>query len=323
MPSLRVIIDLIVSTIIDAVWRPFDFVDERLNQRQRKKREPLYDGPSPVQRSDFNYLNLRRQEAAHFQPKPRSRSLTLPLPPSSITPGTKQRTLAQTKSTLITKLSTEIRLIIWEYALTDKMVHITQERKKLLNKPCIDTSDTVERHLDCCCASAYGDIWSEQNSAKLLPLLRTCRLVYSEAVDILYSRNTFRFEHLDTFIHFSTVILPSRFNSIRSLQIYWYFKRDIYLNSSFSYPPYDKATWEKACSILANIDALRYLTLTLGARSWHQTSKDKLLQSLMQIQPRKRFEVTVPWVWPGLEEVEREKLEGMPFTILHMSDLPA
>ena len=117
--------------------------------------------------------------------------------------------------------------------------------------------------------------------------------------------------------------LPCRFNNIRSLQIYWYFKRDIYLDSSFTYPPYDKDTWEKACGILANIESLRYLTLTLGARSWHQKSRDMLLQGLMQIQPRKRFEVTVPWVWPGLEEVEREKLEGAPFTITHMSDLPS
>lgn len=323
MPSLCTIIDLGVTTTIDAVCYPIDFVDRWLSKRRQEIRKPLYDGPPPARNSDFNYLNLRRQEAAHFQPKPRPRALTLPLPPSSSASTIKQRTLPQNKSDIITKLSTEIRLIIWEYAITDNIVHIIQERKKLLNKPCINTSDTAERHCDCCYASGYGDIWSEQRGAKLLPLLRTCRLVYSEAVDILYSRNAFRFEHLDTLIHFSTMTLPCRFNNIRSLQIYWYFKRDIYLDSSFTYPPYDKDTWERACGVLANIEGLRNLTLTLGARSWHQKSRDMLLQSLMQIQPRKRFEVTVPWVWPGLEEVEREKLEGAPFTITHMSDLPS
>ena len=178
MPSLCAIIDLGVTTTIDAVCYPFDFVDRWLSKRRQETRKPLYDGPPPAQNSDFNYLNLRRQEAAHFQPKPRPRALTLPLPPSSSASTIKQRTLPQNKSDIITKLSTEIRLIIWEYAITDNMVHIIQERKKLLNKPCINTSDTAERHCDCCYASGYGDIWSEQRGAKLLPLLRTCRLVY-------------------------------------------------------------------------------------------------------------------------------------------------
>ena len=178
MPSLCAIIDLGITTAIDAVCYPIDFVDRWLSKRRQKTRKPLYDGPPPAQHSDFNYLNLRRQEAAHFQPKPRPRALTLPLPPSSSASTIKQRTLPQNKSDIITKLSIEIRLIIWEYAITDNVVHIIQERKKLLNKPCINTSDTAERHWDCCCVSGYGDIWSEQRSAKLLPLLRTCRLVY-------------------------------------------------------------------------------------------------------------------------------------------------
>lgn len=141
---------------------------------------------------------------------------------------------------------------------------------------------------------------------------------YSEAIDILYSRNIFRLEHLDTLAHFSTITLPSRFNSIRSLHLYWYFYKDIFTDAYLTYPPRDLETWQKTCDILASMEGLRDLTITLAARRWDQASRVKLLHSMMRIKPKGSFEVTVPWAWPGLEEVEEEKLEGMPFRITHM-----
>ena len=41
---------------------------------------------------------------------------------------------------------------------------------------------------------------------------------YSEAIDILYMRNTFDFHNLDEVLRFSLTVLPERFQSIRSVE---------------------------------------------------------------------------------------------------------
>ncbi|OCK80181.1 hypothetical protein K432DRAFT_353504 [Lepidopterella palustris CBS 459.81] len=323
-PGLQ--IALCIFTILGTLLRPFDLIDEWFSKhktQRRPKQRNTCPIPEPLSKGHSNYERLRKEEAAYFQRQPRERSLTLPLPPSSPSFQVKQRTCNQSQSALLSKMSTELRLLIWEFAIADEVVHIVQQRKRLCNTVCTESPDSVDGFHRCLgYVSGYGDIWLQQPGAKLLSLLKTCRLVYSEAIDILYSRNTFRLEHLDTLSHFSTITLPSRFNSIRSLHLYWYFYNDIFADAWFTYPPRDLATWQKTCDILARMEGLRVLTITLGARRWEEASRVKLLQSMMKIRATKRFEVTVPWAWPGLDEVAGERLEGMPFSITHMSELP-
>ena len=50
-------------------------------------------------------------------------------------------------------------------------------------------------------------------------LLRTCRQVYTEAVRLLYTGNTFVIKHPELLLRFAKAIPPQRFDSIRSLHV--------------------------------------------------------------------------------------------------------
>lgn len=52
---------------------------------------------------------------------------------------------------------------------------------------------------------------------QVLPFLQTCRRVYSEAIDLLYSTPTFAFDKTRAFLAFSASALPARSQKLRSL----------------------------------------------------------------------------------------------------------
>ena len=52
-----------------------------------------------------------------------------------------------------------------------------------------------------------------------IPLLQSCRRIYSEAISLLYSTPTFAFNETLAFLAFSASILPSRFQSLRFIVI--------------------------------------------------------------------------------------------------------
>lgn len=53
-----------------------------------------------------------------------------------------------------------------------------------------------------------------------MALLRTCRQLYAEAVDLLYATNTFDFDHQDLFFLFARAVLPVRLEVVRRLHFY-------------------------------------------------------------------------------------------------------
>ncbi|PGH29079.1 hypothetical protein GX50_08173 [[Emmonsia] crescens] len=57
---------------------------------------------------------------------------------------------------------------------------------------------------------------------ELLPLVKSCRRIYLEAIDLLYSSNTFHFYHEDDFLAFSSAILPQRINEITLIHLHFF-----------------------------------------------------------------------------------------------------
>ncbi|EEQ88314.1 uncharacterized protein BDCG_03434 [Blastomyces dermatitidis ER-3] len=57
---------------------------------------------------------------------------------------------------------------------------------------------------------------------ELLPLVKSCRRIYLEAIDLLYSSNTFHFYHEDDFLAFSRSILPQRMEKITSVHLHYF-----------------------------------------------------------------------------------------------------
>jgi len=56
-------------------------------------------------------------------------------------------------------------------------------------------------------------------SKSVTPILRTCRQIYSESIDVLYTTNTFDFADMNTFQWFTWTIPPEKLARITSLQI--------------------------------------------------------------------------------------------------------
>ncbi|KAL9023529.1 MAG: hypothetical protein Q9180_008196, partial [Flavoplaca navasiana] len=52
-------------------------------------------------------------------------------------------------------------------------------------------------------------------------ILRTCRQIYIEAVELLYSENAFVFKDASTFTAFTKAVVPRRLNAIRTIRLYF------------------------------------------------------------------------------------------------------
>ncbi|KAI9717122.1 MAG: hypothetical protein M1812_004870 [Candelaria pacifica] len=137
---------------------------------------------------------------------------------------------------------------------------------------------------------------------------------YSEAINILYSQNTFIFRDLDTVINFPKTVLPQRWHSIRFLRLEWTFRypfEPLYTKPSptnNNRPQDDQAKWERACDVISSMDGLQNVILDLNASFRSRTQHPDvipvvtLLRPLSDIKVNGSFIVRVPFPTPEIEE---------------------
>ncbi|KAI9376832.1 hypothetical protein BJX61DRAFT_538525 [Aspergillus egyptiacus] len=166
---------------------------------------------------------------------------------------------SQSTSPVIAKLPLEIRLMIYEYAFGDQVIHLVQVKDKIRHVRCKNTTSSLDKNRRCCpvtparwraddfnngnttSSSASDDNQSAATAAAAtsmlyphthpsLPsslsnsstsLLRTCRTIYAEASDLLYRNSTFDVDDLTTFIAFTMSISPLHLRQIRRLSVQW------------------------------------------------------------------------------------------------------
>ncbi|KGO72455.1 hypothetical protein PITC_076320 [Penicillium italicum] len=220
-----------------------------------------------------------------------------------------QSTFEQTQSPLFKCLPTEIRLLIWEHYLCSRMLHIIRPNRrkwKGSHKQMVGVLCSEPRNLcpcshhcwglvarrppgNCITPMNHGSYYHENSEWRIdtkrtdfVPLLQTCRRVYSEAIDMVFQKNTFLFNHTDTVIDFSNTLLPQRMSLIRTLQL--------------GFPDPGNPSWERCCQVLATkLPGLKTLTIHLYP---HVTNRlDYWLIPLHQIQQPTVFEVLLikPW----------------------------
>ncbi|THD00186.1 hypothetical protein EYZ11_000377 [Aspergillus tanneri] len=213
----------------------------------------------------------------------------------------------QEQSNLLTSLPIEIRMKIWEYVVILEDFHVVRGQGRLFTILCL--GDKMRDRLTPCQHKCWGSSskpfgwyygvapsWSIDTRGcptlkDVVPLLQTCRLVYSEVVHILYRDTVFRFNHVDTVISFSRTVLSSRLNAIRIVHLAHTVILSMYgEDSKKTVAPYDAKTWEETCRILANMATLRELYIHLGGHRLDSELKD-ILAPLYQIQQTKTFEV--------------------------------
>lgn len=159
-------------------------------------------------------LHKRKQDAKAAIPKPlprrpkRHRDLSLP---------PKSRPQSQ-GGDLLAKLPYEIRRIIYIYVLGDEIIHLDHPwgKPRIGHYRC-QWSLNGGHHPH----NEYGPTQKDVRHGKM-GLVKTCRAIYNESIDILYTTNTFSVQtcpNLETFIWFSKSIRPCRLASITDMYI--------------------------------------------------------------------------------------------------------
>ncbi|KAJ5773073.1 hypothetical protein N7457_007969 [Penicillium paradoxum] len=220
-----------------------------------------------------------------------------------------RHTFEQAQSPLFAYLPAEVRLLIWEHYFCSHLLHIIRpnQRKWKRSEDLIIGILCTENHGLCPCShSCWGyagrrpagncvattqhesyyhkdSEWaSDSRRVDFVPLLQTCRKLYSEAIDMIYQKNTFLFNHTYTIIDFSHTLLSQRVSLIRTVQL--------------SFPDHGGPTWDICCQVLATkMPHLKRLTIHLYP---HVTNHlDDWLIPLHEIRQPTDFEVLLikPW----------------------------
>ncbi|KAF2501043.1 hypothetical protein BU16DRAFT_189744 [Lophium mytilinum] len=137
-----------------------------------------------------------------------------------------------------------------------------------------------------------------------LDFLATCRQIYVEGIDLLYSTNTFDFAHPLTFLWFAQTILPQRLAFITKLQISWFTgnileplcrprhkKSDIWEDSDLA-SDWDPM-WKVVAEDMPGLKDLWVLIRHYYARPDEQAIQERVLAPLLQLRGLKAFRLVV------------------------------
>ncbi|KAF2230335.1 hypothetical protein EV356DRAFT_536488 [Viridothelium virens] len=284
---------------------------------------------------------LEEQEAAASQslPTKRPRSLTIPAIDRAIGDASRsftdtgdwQQTLNQHQSPLMW-LPYDVRRMIWEEAaVSGRVFHFIRCPERLLGNKSFELvyarADKVGNVNLCCVWTIYplqvppgsGDRAGTRERrpppdgalANFLPMLQTCRLIYSETIELLYRNNIFAFEHLEAVQVLRKTTLRSRLDTIRIVCLDYRFGRRMF--------PVDGGMWPETCETFAGLAGLQSLYLQLHGEGL-DSGKDNhhaVLEPLRQITHVKTFkqqgykkQKEASELWQFLSAEEKEFCSG-------------
>ncbi|OAX77624.1 hypothetical protein ACJ72_08075 [Emergomyces africanus] len=228
---------------------------------------PYYTFPPDAPLYSSVYCHNRADKSPPLRPRLptyRRRGITHPLPDWVESPFSNPwaHTDPQTCCTLYTELPPEIRYLIFEALLGNRVLHVTirhHDGYRAL-KACRQTGVSWERKfwgtvfrgysdnvtVDCQCGPGSEDSLS-------LDILRTCRRIYSECVPILYARNIFNFhKDADPGILTSRPVQP-RFQCVTSIELN--------LPSRNSYYPIARGDYQRLIAPVSCLHPLKVIRL--------------------------------------------------------------
>lgn len=285
----------------------------------------------------------RRKDTPIALPPQRPRALTAPVPSTrdpSCEPSRSlgrrfierrspkgQWTSPQKLSPFFEKLPLEIRHQIYICVFQDDapLVHIVHRRgrRRLGHLRCRGTySGTRWLYASCwsCKANTAADWYpshrGDRTDGGVLPLLRSCRKLYAEAIDILYRSLTFAMANLTTMILFSLTVLPQRLNAVRRLQLTYTLR-----NSRHWREILDFSEWRKACGILSRMSALEELGVDINDAFSGRVPLspiEEILGPLTALTAIKDYVVRTNW---PLSDNRTFLGEGMPFRLIGSDDV--
>lgn len=150
------------------------------------------------------------------------------------------------------RLPAEIRLMIWYEVFGGEVLHLIQLPKRLAHVRCCSTLSATDVLRSCIPGYRWPVLTTEMAKIKTssmdLALLKSCRQIYTEAIEIMYATNLFDLDSVSTLLYLSQTTCPQRFAAIKYLQLKWEFiwppPFAIPVTKDPTWFPYDDATWE-------------------------------------------------------------------------------
>jgi len=257
--------------------------------------------PSTSKPKSRNPFSLKASPPEHGIVRPRASTISLTSEPDV---DIDARTHAQGQSDFFTRLPLELRQLVYEHVMGAEIVHLTlsTKKKRFGHFLCDSEGDGGREYM--CRVLVFG-----KKGARLYPggptVLRACRRMYSEAISYLYRAHTFSLLHITHLLYLPASIPQPRLNSIRTLHLRWAIRALPYMSRGPSNRVVyrdDTANWEKAWTIIANMQGLRHLRVILMDPSpqWLWQSEwmeleDMLLDSVRMVTKPRDAIVVLPY----------------------------
>jgi len=199
----------------------------------------------------------------------------------------------QEQALIFQKLPPEIRAQIWQEVVGGYKIYLGIVAQKLRHCKIFGGLGIARDSID------EDEQERLQIEHRLLPLLFTCRRVYTEAVPHLYSANKFTISHIDAVLALTSSIRLPRFNSISSMSITWSLLMTHRLGFTFGMRTQDAQLWDKASRMIASMKGLKNMDIILwgGGMPYGPTGQwdgiKELLDMLCRITRPTKYVVTI------------------------------
>ncbi|KAF2728019.1 hypothetical protein EJ04DRAFT_399534, partial [Polyplosphaeria fusca] len=131
-----------------------------------------------------------------------------------------------------------------------------------------------------------------------LSLLLTCRRVYSEAIEYLYTTYTFSISSIRTphsaMVYLPMAMLPQRLRQIRELHLTLGYEYDVFTTAF-------QEKWHKTWSLINQMEGLKHLTLEIHAEErtdekgeYFYDKRNGFLEHIKEVTGPETFVLTLP-----------------------------
>ncbi|KAI9369144.1 hypothetical protein BJX61DRAFT_175181 [Aspergillus egyptiacus] len=235
-------------------------------------------------------------------PRPRRQSALSgrsPSQPKQPQPDTRLNWKAQLQSSLLAKLSPELRVMIWEQVLGAMRIHIVQRADRRMSHvicPRTEACDICRGGLPPSGCSREG---GSRGKSNLLALPRTCKQIYSESIHLLYTLNVFEFSNTWSLTYLRPTIPADLWDAIRFVELSWAFPghwlpskdpvKTVYFSAG-------RQQWIETCCAVTRMKGLQSFTLQLSG-SWFCEPVEKLpvfLEPLRDLHLRQGWALHLP-----------------------------
>lgn len=263
-------------------------------------------------------------------PKPPKRQPPLDTSPEPLEVGGRHENISRVpidedlnkECALLQGLPPEIRLLIWRFVVGGDEFCLITIPWKLTTAPYIDIVNcglSSHDHATASNLSRYhieriGIAAGEPLVRRRTALLKSCRQIYHEAIDLLYSTNTFVLNDIPTMMMFSKSVLRRRLNAIRSLRLVWsprfiapypYVESNlpaIHIIDCFEWG--GNIQWTRFWEVITGMQGLKELYIHLEYQvvfRLHEEShtEEHILRPLLKLRGLRRFELTFNHIWAG------------------------